>query len=131
MEVKQHKEAFCLMWYACESCPHVERIWNSRNGVTPFGCGCPSCGGTMLHTEWYKDDPQPNYKPRSGQAFWRDGTMDEAEKIIRARLARMRAPPNNLDCSPEREEEMVKAMRAGDPEWNEFQPGWPTLERVP
>ena len=34
-----HAEAFKLMIYACENpdCLHQEKIWNSRDGVTPFG----------------------------------------------------------------------------------------------
>ena len=38
-----HREAFCLMWYACP-CGHAERYWNSRDGVTPFMIGCEAKG---------------------------------------------------------------------------------------
>src|SRR5438128_138761 len=48
-----HGEAFMLMWYECRGCGARERVWNSRDGVTPFGMGCASCGtDNMLHTNW-------------------------------------------------------------------------------
>jgi hypothetical protein len=84
-----HKEAFCLMWYACK-CGHRERIWNSRDGVTPFGCTCPSCAGIMDHVNWRDDEPAPNHKLTVGQRFWRDGTPNEAEAIMRRRLEKVK-----------------------------------------
>jgi hypothetical protein len=79
----QHKEAFCLMTYACK-CGHRERIWNSRDGVTPFAAQCPSCDdGIMQHVDWALDRRAVEHKLRPGQKFWRDGTPDEAEAIMR------------------------------------------------
>lgn len=76
-----HKEAFCLMWYHC-SCGHMERIWNSRDGVTPFFCTCPSCGSTeMRHVAWHLDQCAPNHKPHFGQRMWVNLTMEHARKI--------------------------------------------------
>lgn len=61
----EHAEAFCLMWYGCK-CGHRERIWNSRDGVTPFGMGCPSCGGSMSHVDWQKDILAPQHQLNRG-----------------------------------------------------------------
>lgn len=135
----QHKAAFALMWYACEGkqrsvagapsertgCGHRELIWNSRDGVTPFGCACPSCGKTMLHVDWERDVRVPDYKPRPGQGFWRDGTPDEAEAIIRKRVEQWKdeypIPTATLEA-------LIKASREGKE--GEFRTGWPTLERA-
>ena len=32
MSEYQHREAFCLMWYACE-CGHRERFWERRTAL--------------------------------------------------------------------------------------------------
>lgn len=77
-------EAFMLMWYACD-CGHRERIWNSRDGVTPFALMCPSCAGemgTLRHIAWQWDKYAPDHKPHPGQRFFRDGTPDEAQAIM-------------------------------------------------
>lgn len=82
----RHVEAFCLMWYACE-CGHRERFWNSRDGVTPFGTLCPSCGQpTLSHVDWHLDIYAPQHKPVVGQRVWVDMTRQRAEHWVRSRL---------------------------------------------
>lgn len=76
-----HKEAFALMWYACV-CGHQERYWNSRDGVTPFGTCCPSCGGSsLLHVRWREDKVDPHHAPHRGQRIWVDMTREQAKAI--------------------------------------------------
>lgn len=75
-----HAEAFCLMWYKCESCPHCERIWNSRDGVTPFGTSCPSCSGSMYHMMRGMVHA-PQHKLRHGQKFWRTMTEKDLDSL--------------------------------------------------
>ena len=87
MEYK-HNEAFALMWYGCK-CGHRERVWNSRDGVTPFGTRCPSCGDNMLHIEWGKDIRALDHKLVPMQKFWRDGTPDEAVALMTRRFVIM------------------------------------------
>ena len=83
-----HKEAFCLMWYQCRECKSKERYWNSRDGVTPFGTVCPSCGGMdMMHVNWQFDECAPDHKPHYGQKVWVDMTRERAEAIAKARVA--------------------------------------------
>lgn len=70
-----HREAFCLMWYRCD-CGAVLRAWNSRDGVTPFGVNCPSCGeARMMHDRWDEDEYAPHHKPHKGQLIFRNALM--------------------------------------------------------
>lgn len=118
-----HVEAFMLMTYACE-CGHREVIWNSRDGVTPFGSVCPSCGKTTLrHVNWRQDVYAPNHKPHKGQRFWRNGTPDEAEAIMRRRIERMKG---QYQLEPDQVEDLIRKSRSGEME--EFRTGWPTID---
>lgn len=58
-----HKEAFCVMTYRCKSCGHEERVWNSRDGITPFCIGCPRCGKPEhYHEDWFNDRFDPMHR---------------------------------------------------------------------
>lgn len=82
-----HVEAFCLMWYACP-CGHRERFWNSRDGVTPFGTVCPSCGKPDLHhVDFFRDVYAPDHKLAVGQRAWIGMTRERAVEIADARIA--------------------------------------------
>lgn len=119
-----HGEAFALMWYACE-CGHRERIWNSRDGVTPFGLDCPSCAKTSLrHIQWGLDEPSPEYALVKGQRYFADGTPDEAEQIMRHRIKMMKGTP--YECDAETTQSLIHIARAGE---DEFLPGWPITRR--
>jgi hypothetical protein len=59
---KAHGEAYCLMTYVCKDCARKERLWNSRDGVTPFGISCLACGGhEMFHENWGDDQYAPEF----------------------------------------------------------------------
>ena len=121
-----HGEAFMLMTYACK-CGHREVIWNSRDGVTPFCMGCPSCGELSLqHINFRGDIYAPDHKTHPGQRFWRDGTPDEAEAIMRRRIERMR---DAYPIPPDREAQLIRESCDGT--CREFQKGWPNCERTP
>lgn len=125
MSQYQHGEAFALMRYTCKECRHSEVIWNSRDGVTPFCFQCPSCGeSTITHVDFWMDTCVPDWQLKPFQKFWRDGTPEEAEAIIRARISSMAAA--GQPTSPERVEELLASFRRG--EWHEFRPGWPILD---
>lgn len=143
----KHKEAFALMWYACEpptlsrlqsmgvplaaGCGHRERIWNSRDGVTPFGglictsCGASGLNGGMRHVDWHLDAPMPGHRLRIGQLFFRDGTTADAITIIkrRIRILKLRGQPVPDDIA----ERLLNDARhdVGD-EWPK---GWPMVDR--
>lgn len=121
-----HGEAFMLMTYACK-CGHQEVVWNSRDGVTPFGMGCPSCGRASLqHVNWKGDVYAPGHKLHRHQRFWRDGTPDEAEQIMRRRIEKSKGTA--YECPPDHAAELIKSARDGI---DEFRPGWPMLESNP
>lgn len=118
-----HGEAFMLMTYRCK-CGHREVIWNSRDGVTPFAMGCPSCDDMSLqHVDWGRDVYAPKHELHEGQRFWRDGTPDEAEAIMRRRIDRMK---DQYPLEPEEAEKLIQACRDGTA--GEFQKGWPTID---
>ena len=92
----QAAEAFCLMWYACRDCGHRERIWNSRDGVTPFCMGCPSCGQpSMAHVDWNLDQYAPNHRPALGQRIWKTMTIEYATALAKRALDRLAAAGRN------------------------------------
>lgn len=125
MSEKIHGEAFALMWYACP-CGHRERIWNSRDGVTPFGgIFCQSCGRPdMQHVDWREDNCQPDHKLHPGQRYWRDGTVEEALRIIDKRVTLFAV--NNQPIPADIIARLQDAARAQKGEW---QKGWPMLDR--
>ena len=84
MSVHDNKLAFCLMWYAC-GCGHQERVWNSRDGVTPSCIVCSTCGNLAAHVNTM-DEYDPKYKLNHGQKFFRDGTEAEALTLAMRRL---------------------------------------------
>lgn len=139
-----HKEAFALMWYACvnrppnlfaphtriQGCGYRERIWNSRDGVTPFGgVECPSCGrkgidGGLMHVEWNADECRPDHKLALGQRFFRDGTAADAIIIIKRRIEISKKSPRPIpDDIAER---LLQHARDQTGEWNK---GWPMIDR--
>lgn len=82
-----HKEAFCIMTYRCKDCGFEERIWNSRDGVTPFGLACPHCKGhNHYHEDWQNDPCNPLFRSfmRPGQRYFISLTMERArERAVR------------------------------------------------
>jgi hypothetical protein len=80
----------------------------------------------MLHVDWGSDLYAPDHKLLDGQGFWRDGTPDEAEVIMRRRIEQMR---DKYPCTPAKEAELIKMARSEGNE-GEFQKGWPMLSRA-
>lgn len=120
----KHKEAFALMWYRCDECGHRERIWNSRDGVTPFGISCPSCGGhDLLHADWHFDDREPDYEAHAFQRFFRDGTADEAVAIIMQRIAHYAEVGNPVPDDVQKH--LLAEAREQKGDWD---PGWPKID---
>lgn len=99
MSEYKHKEAFCLMWYGCP-CGHRELMWNSRDGVTPFGTLCPSCDEPSLeHVWWNQDLCKPDHKPAPGQRVWVSMTQAEAARHAEARIASAKAQGDERERS--------------------------------
>lgn len=77
----KHKEAFCIMLYKCEDCNHSERLWNSRDGVTPFMILCSKCNkGLMKHICWSFDKRIKSYSPKVGERIFIDMTFEKYQE---------------------------------------------------
>ena len=69
-----HAEAFCYMKYQSKDGSVVEFIWNSRDGVTPFGVRSLDGQTDLLHVNWEKDRFLPNFVPPLGMRIFVDMT---------------------------------------------------------
>ena len=80
----QFGEAFCLMKYATRNGKESEVLWNSRNGVTPFGISMRS-GRLGDHVEWQGDvrDPDHWMKLEAGDRIFVDLTREESARYRR------------------------------------------------
>ena len=67
-----HGEAFCHMRYANADRSLTRSVWNSRDGVTPFGFTDPETSEAMTHVDWGGDRYDPRYAPRVGDFVWVD-----------------------------------------------------------
>lgn len=72
-----HKEAFCLMQYQDEVTKEIEILWNSRDGVTPFGIESRA-GNTAYHVDWRKDVCRPDFVPTPGMRIFVDASAKHA-----------------------------------------------------
>jgi hypothetical protein len=88
--VHKHAEAFTLMTYVSDDGTETERVWNSRDGVTPFVITLRS-GKTATHRDWAADEYLPNYVPPAGSRVFVDLTPELARKSAAANVARWRA----------------------------------------
>ena len=126
MKKYMHKEAFCLMEYTCKTCGHMEKIWNSRDGVTPFGLTCPSCGDIeLMHSNWGRDMCMPDYKLNKHQRFFRDGTQKEAIEILKRRFDYCKG--TKYEKSDDDAIKIIKEILS-EKKFGEFQQGWPIVD---
>lgn len=88
-------EAYCIMTYQCENqaCGKEERIWNSRDGVTPFTIGCRYCGGMASHVRWNEDRRVVNYKPKPGERIFINMTEEMARVLAEKRVDQFKGTP--------------------------------------
>jgi len=80
-----HVEAFAVMTYATKDMTLIERIWNSRDGVTPFIVFSPD-GREMRHIAWHLDVYAPSYRPQPGQRIFVSRSREHAEALARERV---------------------------------------------
>lgn len=120
-----HGEAFMMLVYRCQA-QHARQIWNSRDGVTPFGTQClqPGCQHIAYHADWKQDRYEPAHQLLPGEWFFRDGTPDEARAIVQRRLQNAKGTPYERDESTW--PDLINDITRG-----EFLPGWPMLVQVP
>lgn len=84
----QHAEAYCLMTYQCEMCGHTERLWNSRDGVTPYIINCDRCDQPSRHIDFQRDLCKPKHVPTKGQRVFIDFPLELKEPLARRRVKR-------------------------------------------
>lgn len=77
-----HFEAFCLMTYETADGAIMERIWNSRDGVTPFCIRTVDGSEEMQHVRWREDTYAPNHRPEPGDRVFCDMTEPRARALI-------------------------------------------------
>jgi len=73
----EYKEAFMLMTYATDDGAERERLWNSRDGITPF-CIESRNGNEMCHVDYAQDRYAPNHVPEVGDRIFVDLTPQRA-----------------------------------------------------
>jgi hypothetical protein len=83
------------MQYKCEHCGKVEVLWNSRDGVTPFGISCSLCvRGSMFHINWEEDKYEPKYIPIEGQRIFVDMPIEIKHVFVRKRIDKLWEHPD-------------------------------------
>lgn len=89
MAICQQPERFALMEYRCGLCGAFERIWNSRNAVTPFcvDCATPNCSGLKQHVNW-THDARIYHLPDVADRVFISVTHELAAEIARKKLDR-------------------------------------------
>lgn len=73
----KHREAFCLMQYRDEVTGAIEILWNSRDGVTPFGIRSRA-GNKSYHVNWKQDRCEPHFIPTPGMRLFVDASPKHA-----------------------------------------------------
>lgn len=97
----RQREAFFLMKYANKDESIVEWIWNSRDGVTPFGVtakDAPPCNPVGMkqwadkfqlhHVQWQFDVLLPHYLPLASERVFVTLTLERAMNNRRAYVDR-------------------------------------------
>lgn len=84
----EHAEAFTHMRYGTKDGSVIFPIWNSRDGVTPFGCLHPIIEGLELThlPSWQLDHFDPLYLPQVGEYVWIDLDPEKALQIAMERV---------------------------------------------
>ena len=77
----KHKEAYCLMRYACTNCDSKEFVWNSRDGVAPFSIKCGCCERPMYLSDERLNVPYKDYIPTDNMRVLY-GNSSEHVKVI-------------------------------------------------
>jgi hypothetical protein len=139
-------EAFALMKYVNRATGRVEWLWNSRDGVTPFGIDDPLAPAEALdahaerrkaedfspavdidpsimsHADWHEDVFVPNFIPTEGNRIfmsWSEAPDYHRKKIAEAFKAYIER--HRADMGDEQAEKMLSGEPYG------YEPGAPTV----
>ena len=94
MNNKKHAEAFALMRYESRDGRVVEYLWNSRDGVTPFGLNAKDGKTVLHHVDWRGDQFRPNHIPQPGDRIFVDFTLEHAKAAAERLYARESVGPH-------------------------------------
>ena len=84
--------------------PSVSRlVWNSRDGVTPFGFTDPETGISLTHVRWNEDVRKPDHVPHPDQLVFVTEWPTLDEFTARARKMIERAPEYAPPDGPDRD----------------------------
>jgi len=96
-----HVEAFCLMRYQDKVTKEIKVIWNSRDGVTPFGVTSKD-GNESFHVEWEQDRCVPDHVPEVGSNIFIDLTRKKYLEYQREVVERYwEDDENSIQSSPQ------------------------------
>jgi len=109
----QHAEAFCLMTYRSDDGTEEERIWNSRDGVTPFVIPLRS-GKTAQHADWHADARVVEYAPKPGERVFVDLTMERALALAETNIKTWKA--QGMANLPSAKQMAKEYLRPGAPD---------------
>ena len=82
----KHKEAFCIMQYQNQRTKEIEKLWNSRDGVTPFMILSKDKKDDMIHINWGQDKIDPHFDPPIGSRIFMDLTEERARESVQKRI---------------------------------------------
>jgi|GEM_PF-1550979 len=118
-----HGEAFCLMAYASRDGSQREVLWNSRDGVTPFGLHAADKSGELFHVTWPLDVYAPAFIPPVGMRVFIDLTEEAARAHVERQVERdWENPTYPMSRAFASKQEAVKRLtdshmeRAGQPD---------------
>ena len=89
-------EAFKLMSYESVDGSVFVRIWNSRDGVTPFIVSRQ--GQELTHVRWESDVYAPLHRPSPGDLVFIDMTMERALPSAEERMRRLEGRGGFEEC---------------------------------
>lgn len=92
MDYYWQPEAYCVMKYR-DTAGNEELIWNSRNGVTPFGIRSRQ-GFDAVHVDFHEDRYDPYHLVQLGERVFVTMTMEHARQIARKRVEQDWADPD-------------------------------------
>lgn len=87
-----HREAYALMRYQSRDTSVSRIVWNSRDGVTPFGFVDPETGIELVHVLWNEDVCKPDHVPHPDQLVFVTEWPTMEEFTARSRRMIERSP---------------------------------------
>lgn len=130
MRRHDHKEAFTEMTYAAngETAGVSIRIWNSRDGVTPFVVSID--GREYTHVDWQNDRYLRWHRPKVGDSIFVSHTKESFLEVFRAVVEKHWDAPGSHPLSKHPNASGGKECVALTMAYREWQPDAPRLVEV-